>query len=157
MDDDKLYIQLGIKIKELRLKDGLNQQELAEALGIKRASLAHYEKGTRTMSIETLRLFSNYFGLTMDDLLGNHFSRIDDKTTHERVSDLIKDCELTDSEYNKLLDYLEFIVLKREKDSDNLKKGLDQTLSELKEDKDKYDVVQEQGKTYVRYDDEKNR
>lgn len=157
-DENEIYVSLGLKIKELRLKKGINQQELADELGITRSSLAHYEKGTRKMYLETLRLFADYFGVTMDDLLGNEYSKIDDKTTHERVSDLIKDYNLSDSEYSKLIDYLEFIVLKREKDSENLKKGLDQTLFELKEQQ--YEVFEEQEnseQTYVRTKDEKIR
>lgn len=157
-DENEIYVSLGLKIKELRLKKGINQQELADELGITRSSLAHYEKGTRKMYLETLRLFADYFGVTMDDLLGNEYSKIDDKTTHERVSDLIKDYNLSDSEYSKLIDYLEFIVLKREKDSENLKKGLDQTLFELKEQQ--YEVFEEQEnseQTYVRTKNEKIR
>ena len=112
-----IYLKLGLKIKELRIKDGKSQQELADIIGITQSSLAHYEKGTRKMYLETLRLFADYFGLTMDDLFGMAQRDYENKTTHERVCDLIKDYNLSDSEYSKLIDYLEFIVLKREKDS----------------------------------------
>ena len=108
------------------------------------------------MYLETLRLFADYFGLTMDDLFGMAQRDYENKTTHERVCDLIKDYNLSDGEYSKLIDYLEFIVLKREKDRENLKKGLDQTLFEIKEE-EKYDIFEEQDKTSVRLKDEKKR
>ena len=157
-NENEIYISLGLKIKELRLKKGINQQELADELGIKRSSLAHYEKGTRKMYLETLRLFADYFGVTMDDLFGMAQRDYANKTTHERVCDLIKGHNLSDSEYNKLIDYLDFIVLKREKDSEYLKKDLDQTLFELKEERNNvFEERKNSEQTHVRSKEEKNR
>jgi transcriptional regulator with XRE-family HTH domain len=38
----------GIRIKELRLKKGLSQDELADKLGMNRVNISHYERGKIT-------------------------------------------------------------------------------------------------------------
>ena len=154
MDNFALYVKLGIKIKELRLKNHLKQNELAEELGLTPATLARYEKGQKRMSIDTLQVSADYFGTTMDDLLGNEYAK-DQSTTYDKVVNLIKDYNLDDNEYIKMIEYLEFIVSKREKKND-VPKPLDETIFELKENQ--YDVFKNQeDKTYVRLEDEKMR
>ena len=152
MDDYELYKRLGLRIKELRIKKGMTQQELADALDLTRTSLGRYELGIKRMSIDTLQVIADYFHTTMDDLLGTQFAK-EEKTTHDRVVELIKDYSLNDDEYLKMVDYLEFIVSQR----DEPRKSLDQTLFELKEKQ--YNVFEEQAKkqTYVRSEDEKMR
>lgn len=152
--NDELYAKLGIKIKELRLKRGLKQKELAEKMGMTQATLARYEAGARNMSIDTLQDFSDFFGTTMDDLLGNEYAK-DQSTTYDKVVNLIKDYNLDDNEYIKMIDYLEFIVSQRNKKNDE-PKPLDETLFELKEKQ--YNVFEEQDEqTYVRSENEKMR
>ena len=55
----------------LRLLRGeLNQKELADALGVSRASVGYYENGTRTPDIEFLALVRDYFQVDYEYLLG---------------------------------------------------------------------------------------
>ena len=53
----------------LRQKQGLTQQELADKLGITRASLSHYEKGRREMNYDLLIHTADFFNVTVDCLL----------------------------------------------------------------------------------------
>ena len=57
----------GCKLKKLR--GDMNQKELADALGISRASVGYYENGTRTPDIEILEKASKYFRVSYDYLM----------------------------------------------------------------------------------------
>ena len=48
------YIDLGHRVKELRRKQNLTQEALAEKLDISASFLGHIERGTRIASLETL-------------------------------------------------------------------------------------------------------
>ena len=48
------YIDLGRRVKELRRKQNLTQEALAEKLDISASFLGHIERGTRIASLETL-------------------------------------------------------------------------------------------------------
>lgn len=59
-----------MRIKELRMQKGLTQQQLADAVNIDRALLARYENGSRTPPIKKLDILADFFGVTVDYLLG---------------------------------------------------------------------------------------
>lgn len=55
----------------LRKNKGLTQKEIAEHLGISRQAYANYEAGNREPDINTLKLLSEYFEVSIDVLLEN--------------------------------------------------------------------------------------
>jgi len=62
---------LGEILYKLRTEKNLTQEELSQITGIKRASIAQYEKGHRLEpSYEVLTTLANFFGVTIDYLLG---------------------------------------------------------------------------------------
>lgn len=70
------------------LRGEKKRQEVADDVGISRASLEYYEKGKRKPDIEILAKFADYFGVSADYLLG----RTDVKTVDK---DLQFVCEYT--------------------------------------------------------------
>lgn len=68
------------RLKVLREERKLSQTELANALGISRGSLSFYENAERTADIEMLNKVSEYFGVTLDYLVGKS-----DNRTRERA------------------------------------------------------------------------
>ena len=66
------------RLKSLREEHKLSQTELANALGISRGSLSFYENVERTADIEILYKTSEYFGVTLDYLIGNSNNRTKD-------------------------------------------------------------------------------
>lgn len=58
---------LSETIKELRKQSRLTQQELADELGVKRSTLAHWESGRRPEE-EHLEDIADYFGCEVEDL-----------------------------------------------------------------------------------------
>lgn len=58
------------RIKELRTRVGISQETLAKQLGVSVASVASYEIGRVTPSIEVLVKLADLFGVSTDYLLG---------------------------------------------------------------------------------------
>ena len=57
------------KLQELRKKKGLTQEELAEALYVSRTAISKWESGRGYPSIDSLREISNFFSVSIDELL----------------------------------------------------------------------------------------
>nr|DAT56245.1 MAG TPA: helix-turn-helix domain protein [Caudoviricetes sp.] len=57
------------RIKELREKACFTQAELAEYLGVKRVTVAQWERGENKPRVDTLIKLSKLFKVTTDDLL----------------------------------------------------------------------------------------
>ena len=60
-----------MRLKELRLKKGVTQQEVAKAIGCSPNNYARYEREEREPDHLMLRLLSKYFGVSIDYLLCN--------------------------------------------------------------------------------------
>lgn len=61
-------IQIGKKLKELRLAENLTQQQLADELKISRVNYTRYEKGSVRPDYETLIKIADYYDISLDDL-----------------------------------------------------------------------------------------
>ena len=57
------------KLQELRKERGLTQEELAEALFVSRTAVSKWESGRGWPSIDSLKEISQYFSVSIDDLL----------------------------------------------------------------------------------------
>ena len=57
------------KLQELRKRRGMTQEELAEALFVSRTAVSKWESGRGYPSIDSLKVISGYFSVTIDDLL----------------------------------------------------------------------------------------
>jgi len=69
----KMYydiIESGKRIKELRKKAGLTQEQLAEDLGVSREALAKIETGKNGTSVDAIVNFASYFNVTTDIVIG---------------------------------------------------------------------------------------
>ena len=65
-------MNLATNLKYLRKKSGKTQDGLSTELSIGRTTLANYEAGISEPNLETLKTFSNYFGISVDDLLSTN-------------------------------------------------------------------------------------
>ncbi|MGG6831308.1 UNVERIFIED_CONTAM: helix-turn-helix transcriptional regulator [Streptococcus canis] len=87
------------RLKELRKKNKLTQQELANNLGVNRVTLTKWEKEYIEPNLETLTVIANYFNVSTDFLLGLDKS-VDSnwitsmKTTITKILDIPKDSQL---------------------------------------------------------------
>ncbi len=71
-------MELGKKIRQLRFKAGLTQEQLGEKLGIGAQSVSKWENAAAMPDITALPLLAEIFGVTIDDLF--------DLTTEQRLN-----------------------------------------------------------------------
>ena len=65
-----MKLTIGEKIKELRLRDGRRQEDLALALGVTNQAVSRWEKDGSYPDMEMIPAIANYFGVTIDQLFG---------------------------------------------------------------------------------------
>ena len=57
------------KLQELRKSKGLTQEELSELLYVSRSAISKWESGKGYPSIDSLKQISQFFNISIDDLL----------------------------------------------------------------------------------------
>jgi transcriptional regulator with XRE-family HTH domain len=62
-------MEFNEKLQELRKSRSLTQEELAEALFVSRTAISKWESGRGYPSIDSLKVISHYFSVTIDDLI----------------------------------------------------------------------------------------
>lgn len=60
----------ALRLKELREKKHLSQKQLADELGVGNGTVGMWESSERIPPAKRLKLISNYFGVSVDYLLG---------------------------------------------------------------------------------------
>jgi transcriptional regulator with XRE-family HTH domain len=61
--------EVGAKLRELRLRYVLKQEELAQALGVKHAAISRWESGVRGLTVDMLLTIAERFGIPASELL----------------------------------------------------------------------------------------
>lgn len=93
------------KLQELRKSRGLTQEELAEALYVSRTAISKWESGRGYPSIDSLKAISNYFSVSIDDLLsGDKLIAIAEKENKYNIQSI---CDLLMG----MLDMLSFTLV----------------------------------------------
>ena len=59
------------RIRELRKKSRLSQEALADQIGVFRNTISNWETGYSQISLENAKKVAEYFGETIDYLLGS--------------------------------------------------------------------------------------
>ena len=70
-----MKLNLGVKIRQLRRRDGLTQDTLALALGVTAQAVSRWESGGSYPDVEMLPAIANYFHISIDELFGYHDDR----------------------------------------------------------------------------------
>ena len=80
-------MELGKKIRQLRFKAGMTQEQLAEKLGIGPQAVSKWENAAAMPDITTLPLLAEIFGVSIDDLFDltteQRFNRIENRMDAE--------------------------------------------------------------------------
>ena len=79
-------MEIGNQIKQLRLRRGITQEEMAQHFGITAQAVSKWERGAATPDISLLPDISAYFGVTIDELFA-----ISDNTRMERIQNMLWD------------------------------------------------------------------
>jgi transcriptional regulator with XRE-family HTH domain len=82
-------MSIGEKIKDLRKEKGINQQEIADLIGMHRSNYSKIENGQRELSVSALSNIASFFDLSTDQLMGEpdfpSEVKVADKTIMEKV------------------------------------------------------------------------
>lgn len=78
----------GKRLKDLRKRFGLSQQELADRIGCVNTLISMYEKGEKSPSEDNLIKMSNIFGVSTDYLLGLENKSCNDAYINKLVEEL---------------------------------------------------------------------
>lgn len=65
-------MNIGKKLKELRICENLTQEQLAEKLNISRVNYTRYETDTAKPDYETLLKIANFYNISLDELFGRN-------------------------------------------------------------------------------------
>ena len=69
-------MNLGKKIAELRKKNNLSQEDLAEKVGVARQTISKWEIGDTTPDINQVKIISKIFNISIDELVDNDINNV---------------------------------------------------------------------------------
>lgn len=61
----------GQRMAAFRIAKGLSQEQLGEALGMKRDLIAYYERAAKNPSLELVKKMADFFGVTVGEMLND--------------------------------------------------------------------------------------
>lgn len=86
-------MEFNEKLKELRKRKGLTQEELAQALYVSRTAVSKWESGRGYPSIDSLKAVAKLFSVTVDDLISGdellNVAEEDSKQKQTRLQDMV--------------------------------------------------------------------
>lgn len=98
---------IGDRIKDLRLENGLSQSFIAEILNLSRSNYSQIELGNQYPSFHTLHSIARYYSKSYEWLLHGVISGVQNEEPTVRVDLLIKDLESTLKSFTNSLAKLE--------------------------------------------------
>lgn len=102
------------RLRELRKAKGLSMKELGKMFGLAESTISLYESGKRQPDTEIIKRFANFFGVSVDYLLGVSQEEEPEYTEDEKeLFELM--AQLTDEEAQEMLNFLQYLVAKRQK------------------------------------------
>ena len=112
-----------IRLKELREQAGYSQYSLADAFGISQSTIGNWEAGKREPNFETMQRLADFFGVTVDYLLGRDTEKAPAPDGERQVSDEdIKFAlfggsgkEITDAMYDEVKKFAAYVKQREDK------------------------------------------
>ena len=88
-------VQTGKLIAELRKKQGLTQQQLADKLNLSNKTISKWESGSGSPDISNLPVLAEALGISVDELLKGKINNSETDTYSEAAKDYSSRKELT--------------------------------------------------------------
>ena len=93
-------MEIGNKIMELRKKNGLSQEELAEKIGVARQTISKWELGETSPDLNQAKELSKVFNVSLDELTNNDIKDI-----------LVEKTSNTEKLAGLILKFLKFMII----------------------------------------------
>lgn len=109
------YIEFGERLRSLRESKRMTQAELAEEMGVSKTSIVNYETGTRKIPLSFVKRFANFFGVSVDEMLGLTINTKGERAVENatRWAKEIGNPNYTDEEMDELLSFAKYLIYKR--------------------------------------------
>ena len=105
---DDFYANLGKKVKELRIQNGLTQNEVAKALDVTPGYISNVENNRSAMTLRLLMYYAELTHVSLDSLIGSIDSEYEATAIDYELSDLTR--RMTDEDKKKLVSTLKIWV-----------------------------------------------
>lgn len=107
--------EIGQRIKELRMKRGLDQLKLGQIIGIGRSQVSNIELGRRNINLNQLKILADYFNVSFETLGFQSEDTIDTLDLLERAKLIFLNENVPQNEKQELYDELMRIYLESKK------------------------------------------
>lgn len=92
---DKTILILGNNLKAIREKLGFSQENVANAIGINRSTIAHFESGKRMIPIKHIPHLASFLGIKPNDLLDDNPNNIKLNQVFAFKADNLRESDMT--------------------------------------------------------------
>ena len=107
--------EIGQRIKELRMKRGLDQLQLATIIGVGRSQMSNIETGKRNINLNQLKVLSDYFNVSFETLGFQSEDKIETIDLLERAKLIFMNENVPKEKKQELYDELMRIYLESKK------------------------------------------
>lgn len=102
------YANLGKKVKELRIENGLTQNQVAKALDVTPGYISNVENNRSAMTLRLLMYYAELTHVSLDALIGSIDSEYESTALDYEIQDLVR--RMTDEDKRKLVKTLKIWV-----------------------------------------------
>ncbi|TYP72611.1 helix-turn-helix domain-containing protein [Paenibacillus methanolicus] len=92
---------MGDRLRELRLRKNISQEEVAKQIGITRSAYSHYEINNRQPVYETLKKLAVLFNVSLDYIIGGEQSTKPDTQMMPEALEIIRILNSMDQDKRK--------------------------------------------------------
>lgn len=83
-------MNMGERLRELRLARGISQEEVARHIGITRSAYSHYEINNRQPVYETLIKLADFFDVSLDYIIGGNPPKYRDSAANAEDTEILR-------------------------------------------------------------------
>lgn len=95
-------MEFSKKLYELRKKNGLSQEEMANKLNVTRQTISKWELGESTPDMEKLIILSDYFNISLDELVLGKVPKQSENNAKSTAVQIVDERILTKENKNKM-------------------------------------------------------
>ena len=107
--------EIGQRIKELRIKRGLDQLQLGQIIGVQRSQVSNIELGRRNINLNQLKILADYFNVSFETLGFQSEDKIETIDLLERAKLIFLNENVSQEDKQELYDELMRIYLESKK------------------------------------------
>ena len=95
--------EFGERLRQARIDKGMNQEELAGAMGLTQASISQFEKGLRMPTPSNIRKFAQILNIHEEDLAGQNQGEFEKTLLMRNIRGLSPDSIYKINEYAAMI------------------------------------------------------